>query len=283
MSYTYQNEIANVKKYYEGDPLQKRYSLLLCGNSGIGKTSLLRTARKPIHVDSFDPGGTRCIRDMISDGDVIADTRFEDDDPYAPTRFDKWMSTVDKRLGLGYFDHFGTYMLDSATTWGFAVMAYQLKSRGVPGTSPDWKKDYTNQKTLMGNYIKKLMRIPCDFIMTGHFREKEISASIDSKTGVRHSVYEYRFYTTGQAVVTIPLLFDEMYVMVAEDTSEGLKRSLILEAQGKYHAKSRLKSKGLLDTTEPANLKVLLKKIGLSYEDKPKLDFTIPEEVKPTE
>lgn len=282
MSYTYMNELQNIKKYYEDDPLQKRYSLLLCGNSGIGKTSILRSARKPIHVDSFDPGGTRCIRDMISDGDVIADTRFEDDDPYKPERFAKWMTTIDRRIELGYYKQFGTYMLDSATTWGFAVMAYQLGSRGAAGTSPDWKKDYTNQKTLMGNYIKKLMRIPCDFIMTAHFREKEINAVIDSKTGVRRSTYEYRFYTTGQAVVTIPLLFDEMYVITAEDTSEGLKRKFILEAQGTYHAKSRLKANGKLNAEEPAHIKALLKKIGLPYEDKPKLEIpAIVEEVKP--
>jgi len=274
MTYTYKNELANIKKYYEGDHLQQRYSLLLTGHKGSGKTSILRTCRKPIHVDSFDPGGTRVVKDMISAGDVIADTRFEDDDPMEPTRFEKWKHSVDKRLALKYYNLFGTYMLDSATTWGMSVMAYHLHQRSAAGTIPKWKEgDCTLQKNDMINYIKKLMRIPCDFILTGHLREHEEIISVDKSTGIVRKKYSYLFYTTGQAVVTIPLLFDELYVLAMVDTSEGLKRKLLLESTGQFHASSRLKGIGRLEAEELPDIKAILKKIGLSWEDKPKLDF----------
>lgn len=273
MPYTYQNELSNLKKYYEGDPLQKRFSLLVCGNSGVGKTYLLRSARKPVHIDSFDPGGTKCLRDLIASGDVIADTRWENEDPFDPSRFEKWMKSIDTRFEIGYFDHFGTYCLDSATTWGDAVMNYQLKGQSRAGQAPKWSTDYVPQKTFMVNYLKKLMRLPCDFILTGHLREIEELLSVDLKTGIQRKNVEYRFMTTGQAVVTIPLMFDELYVLTTKDTSKGLERELLIDSQGKYVARSRLKANGKLEATEPADIKALLKKIGLSWEDKERLNF----------
>lgn len=274
MAYTYQNELRNVLRYYKNDRLQKRFSLLLCGPTGSGKTYTLRTARKPIHIDSFDPGGTKSIRDLIEKRECIADTRWEKEDPYAPTRFAKWMTSIDQRLAMGYFDHFGTYCLDSATKWGDAVMNYQLGTHGAAGDLPTWgDKDYTKQKRLMENYIIKLMNIPCDFILTGHLKEFEEVLRIDPKTGIKTRNVTYRFYTTGQAVITIPLLFDELYVLETEETSNGYERKFLLEAQGKYLARSRLKGDGLLNDREPADIKALLRKIGLSDQDKPPLDF----------
>jgi len=278
--YTYKNELVNLRKHYEGDPLQKRFSVLITGRTGSGKTYLLRTARRPIHIDSFDPGGTKCLRDLIASGDVVADTRWESEDPFAPTAFDKWKGSTERRLAMGYFDHFGTYCLDSATTWGDAAMNDQLKSRSEAGNVPNWGKDYVPQKVAMVNYIKKLMHLKCDFFLTGHLREIEEVLSVDPKTNIAHKRTEYRFFTTGQAVVTIPLLFDELYVLIARETSGGLDRRLLVEAQGKYIARSRLKGKGILNAEEPADIKALLKKIGLPSEDKPKLDFTLDEEDK---
>jgi hypothetical protein len=272
MTYTYQNELQRVKEYYAGDPLQKRFSALICGESGSGKTYLLRSCRRPIHVDSFDPGGTKCLRKWIDSGDVVADTQWEGDDPFDPTRFDKWMKAIELRFQIGYFDHFGTYCLDSATTWAASAMYSQLKSANRAGEVPNWGKDYVPQKNAMINYITKLMRLPCDFILTGHLQKHERVLSVDNKTGVVNSIIEYRFMTTGQAVVTIPLLFDELYVLKTNETSSGLERRLLTEAQGEYVARSRLKADGKLEVEEPADIKGLLKKIGLSWEDKPKLE-----------
>lgn len=271
MPYDYKSELKRIKDYYDNDPLQKRFSALVTGPTGVGKTFLLSTARKPIHIDSFDPGGSKCLRTWIKKGDVIADTQWEQEDPYAPSVFGEWMKTIDIRLEVGYFKHFGTYCLDSATTFGDAIMNYQLNSQNRPGEAPKFTRDYTPQKILMINYIKKLMALPCDFIMTGHLKEMDETVG-ETKNGEVIKKYFYRFMATGQAVVTIPLQFDEIYVLDTEETSNGLKRKLIVEAQGKYLARSRLKAEGKLNDMEDADIKKLLKKIGLDWEDKPKLD-----------
>ena len=76
MAYDAKAELARVKKYYDQDPLQKRFSAIISGDSGSGKTYLLRTARFPVHIDSFDPGGTKCLEPWIKKGDIIADTQW---------------------------------------------------------------------------------------------------------------------------------------------------------------------------------------------------------------
>lgn len=273
MAYDYTNELKKVKDYYAGDPLQKRFSALITGFTNAGKTYLLRTARRPVHIDSFDPGGTKCLRDLIESGDVIADTQWENEDPFSPTTFAKWMRAIDIRLQIGYFDHFGTYALDSATTWGEAIMNYGMGERGRAGEVPQHRQDYNPQKVLMTNYIRKLMTIKCDFILTGHLKENRKLLHLDTKTGVAREEVTYRFHTTGQAVVTIPLLFDEIYVLTGSDGhGKDPKRELLIDSVGEYVARSRLKGLGKLEAVEKPDIKALLKKAGFSTEDKPKLE-----------
>jgi hypothetical protein len=274
MAYSMQDELKKVKDYYNGDPLQRRFSALVTGETNAGKTYLLRTARKPIHIDSFDPGGTKCLRDLIGKGDVIADTSFENDDPFEPKAFANWMKAVDLRFHLGYYKQFGTYCIDSATMFGAAVMSYGMGDKGRAGEAPMRNKDYMPQKVYMVNYIKKLMTLPCDFILTGHLREIKKLLSIDTQTGIAREEIKYRFYVTGDAVVTIPLLFDEIYVIVGKEGREGPKREMLTDSLGTYSARSRLKMNGLLSAIEPPDIKALLKKAGFSSEDKPKLVLT---------
>ena len=273
MPYTFEDELKKVKDYYAGDPLQKRFSALVTGETNAGKTFLLRTARKPIHIDSFDPGGTKCLSELIAKGEVIADTQWEDDDPYNPDKFAKWMKAIDVRFQIKYFEKFGTYVIDSATTFGEAVMNYGMGLKNRAGETPNRNIDYMPQKTFMVNYIKKLMRIPCDFILTGHLKEIKKLISLDTKTGIAREEIKYRFYTTGQAVVTIPLLFDEIYVIIGEEGRDGPKRKMLIDSLGTYVARSRLKANGKLNATEEPDIKALLKKAGYDTADKPKLEI----------
>ena len=117
------------------------------------------------------------------------------------------------------------------------------------------------------------MNLKCDFILTGHLREIKKLISIDNKTGITREELKYRFYTVGQAVVTIPLLFDELYVITGKDgQGREPKREMLVDSLGTYIARSRLKANGLLDAIEEPNIKKILKKIGLTWEDKSVLE-----------
>jgi hypothetical protein len=231
----------------------------------------------PVHIDSFDPGGTKCLSDLIRNaknpnGQVVADTTFETEDPFTPKAFAEWMKTTEIRLRTGYFEMFGTYCLDSLSTFADAVMAHQLGSAGRAGESPMHRRDYNPQKTFVVNYIRKLMNLPCDFILTGHLRQHEEVKSIDASSGIVRKEVWYRLNVTGQAVVTVPLLFDELYVLRGKgEGRSGPKREMLIDALGTYIARSRLKRNGKLESVEEPDIKRLLKKAGYTWEDKPRL------------
>jgi hypothetical protein len=270
MPYDKLNELKRVTDYYAGDALQKRFSAIISGETNSGKTYLLRTARMPVHIDSFDPGGSKCLQPWIDRGQIVVDTTWENEDPFEPKAFAEWKKTTEIRFKVGYYEMFGTYCIDGLTTFSEAVMNDQLAGKDRAGETPMRNRDYMPQKTQVVNYVRKLMNLPCDFILTGHLREIVEKETFDAKTGISQKILKYRLHTTGQAVVTIPLLFDELYVIQGKGVDP--KRELLIDSLGQYIARSRLKKDGKLNAIEKPDIKELLKKSGLSWEDKPKLE-----------
>lgn len=253
-------EIENLRKMYSEDEKQNSFNALILGESGSGKTYLLRTCRKPIHIDSFDPGGTKGLKDMILKGDVIADTRYEDESAKNPKAFDLWQKEMVRREKMNYFSQIGTYCLDSSTKWADAIMNWIMKKAQLTGEPPRWAHDYVPQKVQMNNWLGELLKLPCDFILTGHLEayRDEVNGSVS-----------YRYMTTGKNVTTIPLLFDEVYITVPKETSKGVDYRLLTQSTGTYVARSRLSKGGLLEKYEPCDIKNILKKAKMNCEDKP--------------
>jgi hypothetical protein len=255
---------SEIQEMYKTDVHQGKSSILLCGESGSGKTKMVcNTAIKPVHIDSFDSGGTKLpsIRKQIEKGEVIADTRWEGDDPYNPDRFINWVTEMQHRMKIGYFDYLGTYFLDSCTVWSDTIMNQILKKAGIPAEPPRFTKDYNPQKVQILNWIKFMKKMPCNFITTMH-----LEAHKDEVTGA----ISYRIMTTGKAVALIPLEFDEIYVASPKETSKGNEYRIITQNTGPYLASTRI-GEGVFDTYEKPDIKYLLGKAGLPTEDKPLL------------
>lgn len=265
------DEAERLRREYKSNPRQNKINVLLCGESGTGKTHILRTARRPIHVDSFDPGGSKTLLDLIETGDVIVDAEYEDEDPMDPTKFKRWKDMFEYRNSRKYFDRFGTYCLDSCSTFSEAVMNYILTSgeKKRPGTAPIWNKDYVPHKVEITKAIRQVMNLPCDVIVTGHLRPViENQFSEGENVAV---VTGYRFLSTGQSAITIPLLFDEIWVSLADTLNKGkVQYSVLTQKWDLYLAKTRI-GRGKFDFKEVPDLKKLLAKIGLDWNDKPKL------------
>lgn len=255
-------EAEELRNSYITDPRQSTYNCLITSESGCGKTFLARTCRFPVHIDSFDPGGTKGLRKWVESGDIIVDSSYESEDPKHPTAYDNWRKNFKRRAEGGYFDKFGTYILDSATTWAQAVMNWVMKKDGVAGEAPRFTKDYVPQKIEMRNMLRICLDLPCDFILTGHLRIVE-----DQEAGRQ----KFRFLTTGDGMVTIPLLFDELYVLVTKTKSSGVEYQLLTKSTTLYTARSRLAADGKLEAIEEPNIKAILKKVGYPCEDKPRL------------
>lgn len=252
-------EVKKLQEDYNNDPRQKKFNILLTGESGSGKTYLTRTCRKPVHIDSFDPGGSKCVSDLIDKKEIIVDTHYEGEDPTKPFAYKDWKANFDWREKNGYFDMFGTYMLDSSTTWSEAIMNWLLQKAGIAGQVPRFTKDYTPQKIEIRNYMRRILDLPCDVIVTGHLELKE-----DPDKG-----HIFRLMTTGKGAITLPLLFDEIWVLRAKEKANGTDYQLLLQPTDLYLARSRLAKNGKLSAIEVPDVKALKKKVGLVSEDKP--------------
>lgn len=272
MSLDIQKEISQLRQLYEEDEKQTTFTALILGELGSGKTWLARTCRLPVHIDSFDPGGTKGLREptvmaggkevqmpSIKGGEIIADTRWEKEDPMRPSAYGAWRRAFDVRIREGYFEHFGTYILDSATYWSEAIMNDILRAAGMPGEAPRFTKDYMPQRITIRNNLRRAMNLPCDFILTGHLK-----AITDEGTGQTI----FRFMTTGQGMVIVPTMFDEVWVMEPKRGSSGIEYRILTQATGQNLARSRLGGSGRLDTYEKADIKALLKKAGVDTTDK---------------
>lgn len=257
-------EVERLRSEYASSPKQQKVNILLTGESGTGKTHLLRTARRPVHVDSFDPGGTKGLSDLIEQGSIIVDAEYESEDPEKPSKFSRWKNMFDYRNERKYFESIGTYCLDSCTLWSEAIMNWQLNNAKRPGTAPLWNKDYIPQKVEINKAMRKIMDLPCDVIVTGHLRP-QFETHSDDETPI---LTGYRFLSTGQGAIVIPLLFDEIWVSLAEERGGKVTYSILTEKLGLYLAKTRI-GRGKFNTKEVPDLKKMFEKVNLNWKDKP--------------
>jgi hypothetical protein len=252
-------EIEKLRNLYKSDPRQQSYNILLTGEPGSGKTHLLKTARLPVHVDSFDPGGSKTNAEMIAKGDMIVDVSYEQEDPSRPTMYLKWQKDFMDRVNGGYFDLFGTYCLDSYTSWSEAIMQEVLRKSSRIDASPQFQ-DYHMETIQLIKFSKILAQLPCDVIVTAHLRPDYVGDKIIG----------YKLASRGRSQTVVPSLFDEVYVMEVKETSKGFDRKILTQSTGMYQAKTRIGG-GKLNVREEPNIKKLLEKSGLSTEDKPPL------------
>lgn len=261
-------EAQMLKGMYEQSAHQHTFNLLLLGGKGTGKTSILRTARKPVHIDSFDKGGTKVLQDEIDKGNIVVDSRWEIEDQLSPTAFELWKREFEIRRLRGYFNAIGTYALDSSTYWGEAIMNWILKLEGRTGEVPRWNHEYIKQKSQMSQYIDWMLNLPCDVVVTGHLQERYDNSKPDEP-----KFLGYEYFIVGKNKVLVPGKFDEMYISMRSDNN---KFELLTQHEQYYKATSRI-DRGKFSRREPPDIKALLKKIGWDTKDKPSL-FTLPKE-----
>lgn len=257
-------EVKRLREYSLSQLAQNTMNVLALSLPKVGKTHLISTGIRPIHIDSFDQGGTkiRVIQELVKSGDCIVDSSFEDDDFRRPTAFALWEDAFARRRRIGYFEHIGTYSVDSFTSWVDAALLCIASKRKREDNVP-YLNDWGVIVNLIKDYVKLFAALPCDVILPGHLiREKDdVTGEIISKIDA-----------TPKMQNRIPQIFDEVYVLITKhDNKIGTKRVLITQPSGRYTAGSRLGGDGIFSEFEKPNMRNLRKKLGWSTEDKEKL------------
>ena len=258
-------------KIYETSREFKSFSAIVMGLAGVGKTSFLATGRRPLLIDSFDPKGTVVLEQMYPEeiGKSIIIRTFWDEDSANPSVHKRWEEVHNKDMEIGFYNYFGTYAIDSFTTWLDAV------SNRV---SVEQKRNRSKQKLSISDYpiiydhakdvVKDMSQFDCDFILTAHLERYQDEASGRMVTDIR----TYKSLQT-----ELPLLFTEKYILekveVPKSTTypQGVKYQLLTTAAGTYRASTQLGAGNRLAPVEDPNLKQILKKVGYPYDDKPSI------------
>ena len=257
------SDLANkIRNTYNEQPTTKHINVLVYGKPGTGKTQLLTTARKPVLIHNFDPSGptTRALRPYIEKGDIIIQD-FSNDDSSKPTMYRDWQTQMAILQRDNFFSHLGTFAIDSLTSFG-RVMANHLIKNGQGQTNGTLTlQGYGVQLVQMYNHILGLMHLPCDIIVTGH-----IELHRDEVSGEMHT----SLAMPGKQAIQIPTAFMEKWVSKVQGTPKGTRFVLQTKTEGKYDAETRIGG-DKFETYEEPNIKALLRKAGLSDEDKPSL------------
>ena len=256
-----QDRAQKVRDLYQ-ESASRFSNVLLYGDFGTGKTSIAATAPTPVFIDSFDPGGTKtfALQEKISAGDIIVDNRWETDSWKDPFAFRDWEREMDARKREGFFDHIGTYMLDSATRWSDSLMFEIFRREGRKGKNPQIQ-DYLVQQLTAVDWLGVMMGLPCHVIVTGHIGYDKDEVTGKMETGL---------LMYGKLSGKVPLVFDEKWISTANPGKDGSEYLLQVHNDGYKKAETRMGGVKFADYEQP-DLKHLLRKAGRDPSDKPSL------------
>lgn len=251
-------KLLELRERYANDARNTTFNALILGNSGSGKTHLIGTARRPILMHNFDPNGPKTIRDLEASGDIVVVNYYDEE---KGDSFAKWEQEIGSIMRNGFLDMFATYAIDSLTLWFDALIRSILKRTGKAQlTQPEWGVVFATVK----DYISRCTSYPVDFISSAHLLVNK--DELTSKVTVRASL-------AGQSAEKLPIFFDEVYITQTQAVANGMKYRLLTRGDGFYDAKTRIGHKGQLAMYEDPDIKSILRKCGLSAEDKPRLDL----------
>ena len=269
-----QKTLEAITQFYASDMSQRTFNAMVIGEPDAGKTTLFKTCPRPIFIDSFDPGGTRAIEEYVyhpetnPEGFIFVDTSWEAEDPTQPEVMLRYENTFKERKKAGFFEMFGTYGVDSLTTFYDALLVQILKKENrlfkglnmVGGEGQGMRiQDWGTILFYMKVFFTRWCALPCNFMIMAHIAKdkNEVTGEIINTIAV-----------SGQTKDKAPAYVDEVYTLLKAPTAEDKhKRVLLTQDDKKWMGRSRLSKGGLLDAREKPDICNLLKKANRPYGD----------------
>ncbi len=255
--------LREIEEFNSSRTSTKSTAFLIYGKPRTGKSHLLTTARRPILIHSFDLGGVSIppIQKGVEEGWIIVE-HFEEEDPTNPSEYKRWIDRFERELYSKFFDNFGTFCIDSITSWVNCALYARAKVSGREAAAP-YQQDYLiAANRIMRGVMLSAGSTPCDIILTAHVdkTQDEVTGRVETNISVFKTLRK-----------NIPAVIGEIYYMSAKSVSGGMERRLLTRTKGDYYAGSRIGGDNLLDEYEEPNIKDILKKLDRNAEDMPKL------------
>jgi hypothetical protein len=240
------------RKTYQAKGRTNKANVLLYGDFGTGKTTMIGTAPKPIWLHSFDPGGTTtsALQPLIESGDIVVQD-FSGDSYKTPRRFREWEREFDQMVRDGVFAHIGTFALDSMTKWADSLIHEVVNKGGMKNDGIPQLRDYLVQQMAAVDYLEKFCDLPCNVIVTGHIGLEKDEVTGKMETGL---------LLAGKLSGKVPLVFDEKWLTRTEGKRD-VRYVVQTRNDGYYKAETRMGGGKFAQFEEP-NFQELLRKAG---------------------
>jgi len=231
---------AHLKRSYAEAP--KKANVLNYGRPGTGKTRSLQTLPiplgRPVHIDSFDPGGSRSLTEFMKKWPdlFVVDTRWEVEDDYHPTAWANWLKDFDEREKAGYFKYISTYVIDSATFWVEAALNSVKGNKTGAATLPE----YNIRQLKVRHELKRILNLPCNVVINAHPDYDKDEATGKILAGP----------IGGKMALRFPPMFDEIYYSFTKETSQGIEYLWAIRPFELYFARSRMTKGGDTKTVQ---------------------------------
>jgi len=268
-------ELTKLNELYQTGS-QERAHILVIGEKASGKTTLIGTMPKPVFIMSFAPGGTQAIKEQITKGEVVVDTRYEIDDMNNPTAYKQFVKNFNLYRQEGFLNRFASFALDGLSEFGVAIKWHLMNKEGrrfpplVDGGKStrtthgmqiqDWDQIINN----MIMHTQQITSLPIHTMITGHVNRRMDEVIL---------TYVRALSFPGQSSGLIPDYVPEFYCLqTGEIVDKGVKKTkrwLLTQNTGEYKCGTRMGAKERLLREEEPDITAMLKKVDFDYADKP--------------
>ena len=198
----------------------KTYKILLAGDTGTGKTMQFETMPGPRYAHIFDPAAHNTL--TLEEGEYDNFFPLPSEMSLLPAKghqktdanlYVRWAKHFQRQLNEGFFEKVGSFMLDSATVLGLALLNYQRKITD----SKDERQHHMLAGETMIEALWAVFTLPCHVLVTMHTKPAEVMVG-ETKTGERTN----KLTVPGGAQLMLPRLVSaSWYTSLVESKNGG--------------------------------------------------------------
>lgn len=261
--------VEELEQLYDDTIGKDTFGCLIMGERGMGKTTMIGTAPKPILVYMFDPKGSQVLTPLIKEKKCLVIPLWGDKSQ-EPTKWREFKSFVTEHVETGFLKKFATVAVDS-TTFLLEALTHHVSSTAHTLGLEKAIKPRPRNIPFQGDYriiyqevidtIQDFSTQPINLIYTAHLEpeKNELTGDITMDISAYKKLRSF-----------MPAMFTEKYVIrtkplqTGKDGKKFSPRFIMTQPSGMYNASTQFEN---MDYEEKPDIKYLMEKAGLDNSD----------------